>query len=160
MKSFDWQSDLDTGIELIDGQHKQYGRFANAFFRMCTKGTDPHPDLRKAFNFLHVYAREHLSTEEGLMKEYDYPEREVHVGRHDYLRKWIDDTRDHIDRDDLSKDFLMKVNYVLVDWFQEHIRKVDHRLTRYLHRVAEERKDGKLLRIIKGVFTGKKPEDR
>ncbi|NOY81053.1 MAG: bacteriohemerythrin [Kiritimatiellaeota bacterium] len=154
MKNFEWHDDLDTGIELIDDQHKQYGRFANAFFKLCYNDRDPRPELRKAFDFLHAYAREHLTTEEALMEEYDYPQRAAHLERHDYLRKWIDDTHERLkETKQLSGDFLMKINYVLVEWFQEHIRGMDHRLTRYLRQVAAERNDSKLLRMIKGIFS-------
>ncbi len=154
MKFFSWKTELDTGLELIDSQHRQYARFANAFFQICTRNSKPHPDLIKAFNFLHVYARDHLSTEEKLMAEYQYPERAAHIARHDYLRKWIDDTRDRVLNGGLSDDFLMKVNYVLVDWFQEHIKHVDHRLIDYLRRTARERNDGKLLRMLRNILPG------
>lgn len=152
MKAFEWSQDLETGIGVIDEQHQQYGRFVNAFLEACTGRDIPHRRLVKAFSFLNAYAREHLSTEESLMKEYDYPGRAEHVQLHRHLSSWIEKTRHRVDSDTLEPDFVMAVNGVLVEWFQEHIQAVDKRMTAYLRQLAEERQDGKLLRMIKGLL--------
>ncbi len=154
MKRFDWNETLDTGMQLIDDQHRQYARFVNAFLKACVRTDDPRQKLEQAFSFLNAYAREHLRTEEELMKEYGYPQEKAHLNQHKYLVEWIDKTHDEIQsKQGLNSDFVLKINYVLVDWFQDHIRKVDRQLTAFLTEIAESRKDNRLLRLIKDVFS-------
>ena len=158
MTAFEWSEDLETGIELIDEQHRQYGRFVNAFIEAyagleaCTGMDVPQRRLLKAFGFLRAYAREHLGTEEALMQEYDYPAQAEHCRLHEHLVSWIEKTRERVETNTLDADFVMRVNGVLVEWFQAHIQTVDKRLTAYLRETAEERQDGKLLRLIKGML--------
>ena len=152
MAAFEWHEDLETGIGLIDEQHQQYGRFVNAFLEACTGRNVPHRRLVKAFSFLNAYAREHLGTEESLMQEYGYPGQAEHCKLHKHLCSWIEKTRQRVDSNTIDPDFLMAVNGVLVEWFQAHIQTVDKRLTAYLRQVAEERQDGRLLRMIKGLL--------
>lgn len=149
---FEWREELNTGMSLIDEQHRQFGRFVNGFLKAYPQGQLDDRKLNQAFGFLQAYAREHLSTEEALMEEYEYPDRSRHLGRHEYLSSWIQDAGARLQSDSYSDSLAMEANGVLVDWFQTHITTVDMRLTQFLQRVAEERQDGKLLRLIKGVF--------
>jgi len=153
VKKFEWTDDLETGVAIIDRQHQQYARFVNAFLQLCMRSTDVRPDLEKAFNFLYAYAREHLTTEERLMEEFDYPDRETHVKLHDYLRSWTEQAREHLGAGDLPDDFVMRINYVLVDWFQEHIKRTDRKLTDWLRRIAEEQRTPRIVRLVKGLFS-------
>jgi len=154
MKLFRLDKHLLTGMALIDEQHRQYGRFVNAFLKVCqTQDRVAEGSLQKAFTFLHNYAREHLHQEEALMETYDYPAREVHLERHRFFSAWIEQTASHLSAGPTSLDQLMKIHYMLIEWFQMHIRSEDRRLTDHLKAVAEERQDGHLLNLIRGVFS-------
>ena len=155
MKLFEWQSDLDTGVALVDEQHRQYARFTNAFLKASGQGRAPRAKMIEAFGFLKAYAREHLSMEESLMDEYGFEGAEAHKIQHARFRDWTVKAADRLqDLEEPDSDFLLKVNYMLVDWFQQHIRNVDRSLTSFLRRKAEESRDPALIRIIKGIIKG------
>ena len=93
MKLFRLDKRLLTGMALIDEQHRQYGKFVNAFLKVCQKHDHvAEGALRKAFTFLHVYARQHLQEEAALMETYAYPGRVEHLERHHFFSAWIDQT--------------------------------------------------------------------
>jgi hemerythrin-like metal-binding protein len=153
MKLFRLTKDLQTGMVLIDEQHRQYGRFVNAFLKVCqTQDGVADQALFKAFSFLHAYARDHLQAEQGLMETYDYPERGPHLERHRFFSAWIDQTHTELSRGSATLEQLTKIHYMLLEWFQMHIRAEDKKLTAYLRQTAEARGDGHLLGLIRGLF--------
>ncbi len=152
MRTFEWQNDLETGIELIDGQHQQYGRFVNAFLRAYSKGRVDHGKTEQAFGFLRAYVREHLSTEEMLMKECDYPDMAAHLNAHVYFSQWVQDVAARLGNEQHSDDFAMEASCMLVEWFQEHIKSTDKCLTAFLQDVAEGRRGTKLQRLLRSLL--------
>jgi hemerythrin len=154
MKLFRLDKRLQTGMALIDEQHRQYGRFVNAFLKVCQTHEQVAEDsLRKAFTFLHVYARQHLHEEEALMETYAYPGRAEHLARHRFFTDWIDQTDAHLAAGPVSVEHLMKIHYMLVEWFQTHIRSEDKKLTEFLKDVAGKSLDEHLLSLIRGAFS-------
>jgi len=151
---FEWRAELETGMHLIDDQHRQFGRFVNGFLKAYTRNRLDQDKLRQAFTFLQAYAREHLATEAGLMEEYEYPDKARHLGRHQYLTDWIHATAGRLESGLKLDGLAMEANAVLVDWFQTHIETVDKRLAEYLVQIAQDRRDSKLMQLIKGVFKG------
>jgi hemerythrin-like metal-binding protein len=140
-------------MALMDEQHRQYGKFVNAFLKICQKGDSvAQESLFKAFGFLHAYARDHLRSEEALMETYGYPGQAAHVERHRYFADAIENARSGLLAGPATLDQLAKVNYILVEWFQMHIRSEDKQLARFLDEVASQRADQKLLTLIRGVF--------
>ena len=152
MKRFEWSDDLTTNVHTIDSQHHEFVARINRFLDVCSTQGANHEDLVKTFTFLTDYAAQHLSFEETLMGEFNYPQAKAHSEQHDHLRTFIAEALAKVDANDLSSDFTLKVNFMLVDWFQNHIRKVDRLLTDYLKAVAERDKVPKLLKLIKGVL--------
>jgi hemerythrin-like metal-binding protein len=154
MKLFRLDKRLLTGMALIDEQHRQYGKFVNAFLKVCQKHDHvAEGALRKAFTFLHVYARQHLQEEAALMETYAYPGRVEHLERHHFFSAWIDQTEVQLANGSTSVEHLMKIHYMLVEWFKMHIRSEDRKLTDYLKEVAEKRQDSYLLNLIRDAFS-------
>lgn len=154
MKLFRLDQRLQTGMALIDEQHRQYGKFVNAFLKVCqVRDHVAEGSLRKAFNFLHAYVRQHLQEEQALMETYEYPWRAEHLERHRFFREWIEKAEQDLGTGPNTLEQLMKVHYMLVEWFQMHIRSEDRRLTDHLKEIAEKRQDGHLLSLIRGAFS-------
>lgn len=154
MKLFRLDKRLQTGMALIDEQHRQYGRFVNAFLKVCqAQDHVAEGSLRKAFSFLHTYARQHLQEEKTLMETYAYPGRGEHLERHRFFSEWIEQAESQLAAGPTSLERLMKIHYMLIEWFQMHIRTEDRKLTDYLKEVAEQRQDVHLLSLIRGVFS-------
>lgn len=152
MKYFEWSDELNTDVGTIDAQHREFGRRVNRFLDACVGDTDDSEALRETFHFLADYAAEHLELEETLMREYDYPRRDEHESQHARFRTFVKESILAMRHPALPIDFTMSVNYMLVDWFQSHIRGVDKPLTAFLHEVAKTRKPPKLVQLIQGIF--------
>lgn len=152
MKTFEWRDDLNTGVELIDGQHQQYGLFVNGFLKAYTKDRLDQRKVEQTFRFLRAYVREHLGTEEALMEEYGYPHMVRHVREHAVLRDWVQDASFRLQTEPYSEAFAMEASSMLVDWFQTHIELLDKRLTTHLVELSNEHSDGRLRKLLKGLL--------
>ncbi|MBT3376060.1 MAG: bacteriohemerythrin [Lentisphaerae bacterium] len=152
MKTFEWRDELNTGVELIDDQHQQYGRFVNGFLKAYGKSRLDQRKVEQTFRFLRAYVREHLGTEEALMKDYDYPHLADHLEQHGVLSDWVHEASVRLRKEAYSDAFAMEASSMLVDWFQTHIETVDKRLTRHLVNLAETHQDGRLRQLLKGLL--------
>lgn len=154
MKLFRLDKRLQTGMALIDDQHRQYGRFVNAFLKVCqTQDRVAEGSVHKAFVFLHNYARQHLQEEAQLMEAYAYVGRDEHLERHRFFSAWIEQAESTVSAGPVSLEQLIKIHYMLIEWFQKHIRSEDRKLTDYLKDIAEKRQDIRLLNLIRGAFS-------
>jgi len=85
-----WDSSLETGVDVIDIQHRQLFEMIN---RLHEKNEDPDAD-RVAFlatlDRMEQYARFHFSEEEALMQQAGYPALEEHRGKHEEFRQRIE----------------------------------------------------------------------
>ena len=82
---FGWTSKLETGIEVIDVQHRRYFELLDNYLETTNElSTTPEQvvDLAETFNFLRQYAKEHFSSEEAIMLETKYPAYEQHQAQH------------------------------------------------------------------------------
>lgn len=148
---FEFGGDLTTGIDLIDRQHREYGRRVNGFLKHCADEGCAPEDVKEAFDFLRLYVVEHFGTEEALMETFGYPQMAAHVDLHRGFRSWIDDTAKKVNSIPGNRDSTLRVSYKLVDWFQRHIKTVDKKLTQYLKERAKEDKTPALVRLVKGI---------
>lgn len=85
MLIFNWDDDLDLGIELIDQQHKQIISKANTFF-ISYKAGHPSQRLQDCLSFLEQYVLYHFQAEEAFQVECGYPEYRSHQAQHSMLK--------------------------------------------------------------------------
>ena len=82
--SFDWRKEMDTQIEIIDFQHKQFFAIGREIEQLiiikCIGVTDE--QLLKIVCGLRDYVAYHFYEEESLMQQVDYPELEQHKAEH------------------------------------------------------------------------------
>jgi len=152
MAAFEWRDDLNTGLDLIDGQHQQYGRFVNGFLKAYSKSKLDQRKAEQTFGFLRAYVREHLGTEETLMRDFSYPHMAEHVQKHKVLVDWVHSASHRLQHEPYSDAFAMEAGAMLVEWFQSHIEAVDKRLVKHLSELAETHQDGRLHRLLRGLF--------
>lgn len=74
-----WNSDLKTGITVIDEQHQELFELVNKLDRF--KNTKE--SFLEALIDLQTYVFNHFSTEEDYMKTTNYPEFDLHKASHD-----------------------------------------------------------------------------
>ena len=130
-----WETDLETGIQVVDRQHKEFFRLVNNLLDNSIKDKDREP-VFKAFKFLNLYIIEHFGMEESLMMEYKYQFLREHRGFHQYFRSELQKLEAQISGsyfDEVS----MRLNYLMVNWFVNHIKVQDKKLAKFLHGEAK-----------------------
>ncbi len=153
MTKIEWKSDLDTGIHLIDSQHREFIKLVNNLLDSSVNGDDIQL-LMKSFAFLRYYICEHFSVEESAMITYGYPFYSMHKNIHDSFRDEINSMELNLRTTKSPHDSLVKLNYLIVNWFMNHIKVEDKKLCAYLAAQAQQRNEnltGKLDQIV-GMF--------
>lgn len=75
-----WLPDLETGIEIIDNQHKSLVAHVDKLMALLKNPTDK--AVEENLFFFVEYASTHFMCEEKMMAEIDYPELEEHKKHH------------------------------------------------------------------------------
>lgn len=149
-----WKEDLATGLELIDKQHKQFFKLVNKLLDSSIKEKE-NKVVFDSFVFLKYYILEHFGVEEASMAEYKYPFIDRHKNRHLYFRNEIDKLESSFKANTPPHEIVIKLNYLVVNWFMNHIKVEDKNLCSYLIAEAEGNKKkliNRLKEIVKGFF--------
>lgn len=156
-----WKNDLVTGIKLVDGQHREFIGLVNRILDNSMKSDDEQL-IRKSFSFLKYYINEHFSLEEAAMTEYKYPHYAIHKNMHVCFREEFERLESFLKAKVHTHDVLVNLNYLVVNWYLNHIKMDDKRLCEYLLAIDEERQEtlaGKLEQIVALFFKTKAPEE-
>jgi len=154
ISKFDWDPDLETGIEVVDEQHRRYFVLLNNYLEKASGTLSDSTrffDLLEKFNFLHQYAKEHFSTEELIMQESGYPEFESHRDEHLYFERHVEELYGQLKAEGFSQELAREANYYIIEWFVEHIREADMDLVEFLHNKVSV--DKKISGLLKKLYT-------
>jgi hemerythrin-like metal-binding protein len=128
------QISFETGIEVIDSQHRILINTLNRAFKKL--GDDISGEVSRQITLdLLSYALYHFETEEDLMKRYDYelddPEAaSEHIRQHREFSVQVVALRSKTNADESeSHAFLLRF---LKDWLVNHICNTDQRLARFI----------------------------
>jgi len=116
-----WSSRFETGIEIIDAQHKSLFDAVNKLADSFKAGTSK-AQVKDSLDFLVKYTLEHFQTEERVMKEMNYPKLTSHIAEHTQL---IDKAKGLQVKLAEGKPVTMEVSTFLADWLKHHINEVD-----------------------------------
>ena len=133
--SVEWSVDLETGIGVVDQQHRQYFNLLNDYLKKTTEknsSSDQIFELLEKFQFLYEYADEHFSTEEAIMKEAGYPDYESHRKEHLHFLKHVEDLYSQMKTRGFSPSLRSEVNFYTIEWFVQHIRFTDKKMAAFL----------------------------
>jgi hemerythrin-like metal-binding protein len=124
-----WQDCNDTGIALIDEQHRGIVSIINSFHYLTQK--DPGNDILYSFisDTMKNYSRIHFITEERILKAAEYPDYERHKELHKNLALSIARIEHAATTEKDSRpllDFLKR-------WWIEHINEQDMQYVPHLH---------------------------
>lgn len=153
IKRVDWDANLETGVEIVDEQHRRYFELLNSYLEEASRAAadgNQFFDLIEKFDFLQQYATEHFSTEEHIMQESGFPGFESHRDEHRYFVKHVKALYEKLKSGGFSQDLSREVNYYIIEWFVEHIRRADMELTQYLH--DDTRRDRRIARLLKRIY--------
>ncbi|HBC89263.1 MAG TPA: hypothetical protein DCZ94_20170 [Lentisphaeria bacterium] len=130
-----WETDLETGILVVDFQHKEFFRLVNDLLDSSIKGRD-RAAVAKAFNFLNFYIIDHFGMEESLMMEYKYQFLMEHRGFHRYFKEELQKLEAQISGNHFEE-VSTRLDYLMVGWFVNHIKVQDRKLAKFLHEEAK-----------------------
>jgi len=130
-----WSSELETGMEVLDQQHRKYIDLLNVYLQEATEqlATDNKSNnLKESFGFLLGYAAEHFLTEEEIMKEKDFPGYAAHRKEHQHFMKHVGQLSRELKTQGFSEKLSREVNFYAIEWFIDHILGSDMELVEYL----------------------------
>lgn len=120
MKRLEWTADLDTGIEIIDEQHKRIVEYINQLYDAgLNNERDAVGDVLQATL---DYTLSHFSFEEALMEEAGYEFVAIHKKLHALFVRRV---RELHDRYKMGEEIADELQRLLGCWLIGHIRHDD-----------------------------------
>lgn len=130
MAFFEWKEDYSVGIKKIDEQHKKLVTYLNDLYEAMKSGKGKEA-LDGILNGLVHYTKDHFTTEESLMKLYDYPEYEAHKQKHDKMAEHVVKLKHKVDSGEISSP--RQIADFLKEWLAKHILSTDQQYGPYLN---------------------------
>lgn len=150
MKHLIWTEDLNTGIPVIDGQHRQIVSYINHLHD--ARESNDRKAIGDVINDLVDYTLSHFSFEEELMLEAGYPFAGPHKRVHDVFVKRV---AEYQLRYKAGEDISGELHSLLMRWLVGHIKNDDAAyaaaVIAHTHSVAHQ-KGGWLSRTLGRFF--------
>ncbi len=116
-----WTPDLNTGIDVIDKQHKRIVDYINQLHDASISGQQREA-IGEVIDELVDYTLSHFAFEESMQEEANYPFYKAHKKVHDLFVKRVSSYQERFKQgDDVSED----LNNMLVTWLFNHIKRDD-----------------------------------
>ncbi len=129
--SLSWSKDLETGIELIDNQHKEMFRQVKIFLdAVQQKKSDD--EVFKLVKFLESYIIDHFKTEEEYMEKYDYSGTPYHKKEHQIFSETVTNLVKKVETEGPRIDVIIEATRTSGSWLINHIQKVDKAMAKFL----------------------------
>ncbi|HEC84719.1 MAG: hypothetical protein DRR08_16985 [Candidatus Parabeggiatoa sp. nov. 2] len=127
----EWTPDLSVNHSTIDEQHQQL--FIKTRELITSIGTGQSEVVAETIAFLENYVITHFETEEGYMKQCDYPHYAIHKAQHakfiENLNEFKKESHSHPEE---HLYLALKIQRTLVDWLILHIGQSDKQLATFL----------------------------
>jgi len=120
MQHINWNSDLEIGINVIDGQHKRIIEYINKLIDM--KGDYQKDKIAELINALIDYTYSHFAFEEALMEEAGYEYLNVHQRTHEAFTSKITQLHEMFSE---GEDVGKEIGELLQTWLLNHIAEDD-----------------------------------
>ncbi|PKO37911.1 MAG: hypothetical protein CVU33_10850 [Betaproteobacteria bacterium HGW-Betaproteobacteria-6] len=115
-----WKADLDTGINVIDQQHRQIVEFINKLEAANAVG-----DQRKTREIVDAcvaYTLSHFAFEESLQEDAGYQYVKAHKRVHELFTRKVGEYQERID---LGEEIGVELHNMLARWLVSHIKHDD-----------------------------------
>jgi methyl-accepting chemotaxis protein len=130
---FTWSSELETGNDLIDSQHKQLIEALGNLTDACSGGKG-RSVLAETMDFLESYTAKHFSDEEALQKQSAYPDYPNHKKLHDGFKRVVAELGRQLKAEGPTIALVGKVNTNIGGWLVNHIKREDTKVAAHLHK--------------------------
>ncbi|MDO6765760.1 GGDEF domain-containing protein [Agarivorans sp. 1_MG-2023] len=137
MESFRWTADFETGISVVDDQHRHLIDLINQIGDLLTENQAPKGAIQQLSQELDTYVKEHFQEEEMLMAQHkvDARHRRAHVKAH---QEFLDEVAKLSQFNHNSQQSKVKhlLDY-LIQWLAYHILGIDQVLAKQLHFIEQ-----------------------
>jgi hemerythrin len=120
MAYMQWTKELESGIPIIDTQHKRIVEFINKLDEACRTGNIEDTDL--VMEGLLNYTITHFEFEESLQEKAGYPYLKAHRRIHEVFMKRISEIRASATK---GKNVAPELLHLLKGWLGSHIKSED-----------------------------------
>ena len=138
---FEWTEDLETGVALIDGQHKSIFDALNTLLNAMDEGKGKRV-VEEALGFLENYVNTHFHDEEDLMARHNYRGYLAHKAEHAQFRKDFDQLKKEFTHEGATLYMVVQTEQKMVDWLMNHIKLEDKKMAETLKNSDKDFKNG------------------
>ena len=122
-----WDPSLETGIPLIDGQHRKLVAQIEVIFAAAANPSLAAVSLR----FLERYTQEHFTTEERYLTQHGFPGRAQHVEAHAAFRTSVSRAIRLVENNPDGQANVRLVRSMVLNWLTSHIKGMDQEYADY-----------------------------
>lgn len=126
-----WRDELDTGIDLIDEQHRELFRRFDLFLSACEAG-EATGSLNQLLDFLSLYVQKHFHDEEELLSGSGYPQLEAHREEHAVFMGKLKKLQIDVAGEGVALHHVIDTNALLFKWIVSHISRTDREFIDFL----------------------------
>lgn len=130
-KKIEWNSNLLTGIELIDTQHQELFNRINRLVDAIDQGQEQ-KEVLDTIQFLESYILTHFQDEQELMKREEYPQFTAHRDAHDEYIRIVKNIREEYKSHGITLNLAFKIQSRIIDWLIQHVTTVDVSLSQWI----------------------------
>jgi hemerythrin len=124
MKKLEWSRSLETGIELIDNQHRELIKRIDALDLAIFKGTGK-VELVRMLEYLASYVEEHFEAEEEMMMKVNYPDFTSHYEEHKKFKAIYARILQEYNIKGADSYLAMELDRQVRKWFEHHLMVTD-----------------------------------
>ncbi|OEH85606.1 hypothetical protein BHU72_02060 [Desulfuribacillus stibiiarsenatis] len=125
-----WSSDLETGVGIIDDQHRKLVDRISDFVDAVAENNNE--DIEETVNYLIGYTIQHFGAEELIMIRHGYVDFKNHRDEHTRFIKMVYDAKKSLISDNLSIQQIENLRDELVDWAINHIKVMDKDIAKHI----------------------------
>jgi hemerythrin len=131
MEKLPWSEEYETGIKIIDKQHRALFRSLDGFTLAIYDG-EGKEKLKQLMWFLDDYVNEHFDTEEKLMLSNNYPEYDVHVRAHEQFATLFKNIKKDFQDRGGDTYLAIRLEKEIRVWWENHILVMDKKYVPYI----------------------------
>jgi hemerythrin len=147
MAQLEWTADLDTGIQVIDKQHRRIVDYINKLYH--AQQYDSREEISDVLDELVDYTLSHFAFEESLMEDAGYTYVNAHKKVHQLFIRRVGDYQQ---RFKLGEEIAEELLHTLRAWLINHIKNDDQDYAGDVRKKLSDKDDRKTLGWLKRFF--------
>jgi len=117
MKKLIWSDHLNTGIQVIDRQHRRIVDYINRLYESHKNGSSKE-ETGAVIDELVDYTLTHFAFEETMLEDVDYSALDAHKAFHDQFIQQLRELRERFEHHEPAA---IELNNLMVTWLFNHI---------------------------------------